>query len=492
MSKKKGKTAYDYEDNDFYAEDTDYDDDYSFPENYNPPIEPIPPIKVYELSGSRKNRELASITMKIVERYTLKVMSGIVYCYDEHSGCFGKLDDLTAFIVGALDEGTRDELSSKDFKEIAERILHAPELQSTADGFNMNPNLINCENGVVDISGEKICLLNHSPHWMFTYSIKANYQENICCANAFSAYCQTSLNNDPDKMRLLLEMMGYVMSDSIAGKCALFFIGAPNSGKSIVSEFLTKMLGDEITANIPLHQLASRFNKAELFGKKANIAGEIKVSKITDISTFKMVTGGDRIQGEFKGKDPFYFLFRGKLVFSGNGLLGTNESDTTAAFSNRLIVLMFNQSIPKEDQDTALLDKLTNEKDAIFTMVMEALIHLKQRNFSFQMPPDSLEFIDNFTKGENTVKTFIEDNCTLGEECRCFNASLYEAYTEFCKLNGFEPSGKSVFYMRLDSVSGIKPARIRMNGENRHGRIGIKINTSAGGTLEQKPVESQL
>ena len=153
----------------------------------------------------------------------------------------------------------------------------------------------------------------------------------------FSKICRSSLDGDPKKRQLLLEMIGYICSDLTVGKCAFFLQGQPNSGKSVIAEFISRLFDPSLVSNVPLHQLGERFSRAELAGKKVNIAGEIAGRALRDISIFKSVTGGDRITGEFKGKDLFYFIPRCKLLFAGNTLPRTTEADTTAAFANRLV-----------------------------------------------------------------------------------------------------------------------------------------------------------
>ncbi len=120
-------------------------------------------------------------------------------------------------------------------------------------------------------------------------------------------FCRSSLDGDPKKRQLLLEMIGYICSDLTVGKCAFFIQGQPNSGKSVIAEFISRLFDPSLVSNIPLHQLGERFSRAELAGKKVNIAGEIAGRALRDISIFKSVTGSDRITGEFKGKEPLLF-----------------------------------------------------------------------------------------------------------------------------------------------------------------------------------------
>lgn len=84
---------------------------------------------------------------------------------------------------------------------------------------------MNLENGVFNLeTGE---LLEHDPRFRFTYQVRASYLEDpeyINCPT-FGAFCRSSLDGDPQKRQLLLEMIGYICSDLTVGKKCLFLEG---------------------------------------------------------------------------------------------------------------------------------------------------------------------------------------------------------------------------------------------------------------------------
>jgi len=326
-----------YEENPFFLEvdvDENYviedDDDYGEVPDCLPP-----PIVVREISGAKKNMQLSDLASQIAQAFHLLSVGGKLWEYLPDEGYFRQILYNEAFLERVLPEEIRDKLGTRDLNEIISKLLRNPHLIKSFDDFSANPTLVNCKNGVVDFGGEDICLLPHQASYLFNYVINANYLEDFnVSAPTFDHFCQTSLDGNSIKRKLFLESTGYSLSDSIAGKCAFFMKGEPDSGKSIFGELLSRMSDHLFVSNVPLHQLSSRFNKAELFGKKVNFGGEIKASKMTDISTFKMITGGDRILAEYKGRDPFYFSPTCKLIFAGNALPGTTEADATKAFSN--------------------------------------------------------------------------------------------------------------------------------------------------------------
>lgn len=435
---------------------------------------------------NRRIKSLARIARDFVSTVKLAVVNDVIWVFSEETGAYDKLAHPERAIDAFLPIEQADHLGKRDYEEIVERIRRLDCLQTIPDRFNCDPNLVNCSSGIVDVAS--LSTIPHSSTLFFTYAVQARFipRWETREAPVFEQFCSSSLGGDVLKRKLLLEIIGYCCCDSAAGKCALFLKGAPDSGKSVIAEFIRHLFDDTLVSAVPLHKLSDRFNTAELFGKKLNIVGEVKAKKLSDITSFKMVTGGDRMQAEHKGKDPFYYSPKAKLLFSGNALPGTAEADSTAAFTNRLVVLLFNYSVPKEEQDKFLLEKLLSERDEIFTMAMEALHELRARNFIFTLPADSESFLVALKYSGNSVRAFVQDLCIQTPDARIFNRDILAAYESFCRANGLEVRPRHQLYDALDALPGVVPCRLRIGKENCHGRIGLQLRAQ-GGTMEQNP-----
>jgi putative DNA primase/helicase len=426
-------------------------------------------------------RKVMSLCRHIILHHYIKVFKNTLYVYSTDTGHYQRKEkpDNLVFIESCFVGSDRTNLTNKVIEEVLNKLLRTPELQLESDDFNVDVTEINCLNGIVKIGGDGIELLPHTPNKLFSYCISAKYiqdQSQICCPS-FENFCNTSLDGASDKRTLMLETFGYLCSDSNAAKAGIFYKGAPNSGKSVCLDVVSTMLGYESVVSIHIHNLADRFNRAELFGKKANIQGEMKSNKLSDISIFKAITGGDRLMGEYKGKNPFYFIPKCKLLFAGNVLPGTREVEATAAFRNRIVPLLFNKSIPTKEQDKSLKQKLLAEIDSIFTHSLIELDKLHKNNYRFTLPEESVRFLEAYSAVESSVKTFINERCRLSPAERVFNKELLAAYEKYCLANGLEMYGKQKFFTILDNTSGLTRRRIRRNGENLWGYIGIGIKT---------------
>lgn len=391
---------------------SDSDDDDYETSDFNSTSVAIAPDQQWlqSVSSGKRAQRLFGLAKEVVEAGTLLITeTGQAFVYDETGGYFRPISNLPAYIAGFFPEEIMSSLLARDVHEIEEQLSWNSLIRCDPDGFNHCPEMVNLENGVFNLKISE--LLPHGPNFRFTYQIHARYLESESDVNCptFERFCVTSLEGDPKKRLLLLEFIGYICTDTNDGKCAMFLKGQPNSGKSVIASFITRLFDPEQVSNVPLHQLGDRFFKAELFGKKLNAAGEIAGRALRDISIFKSVTGNDRIAGEFKGHDPFYFTSRCKLLFSGNTLPLTTELDTTKAFVNRIRVLLFNTSVPLEEQDKQLLEKLWDKRDSIITLALHAAQALMERNYEFTLPEDSKKFLDAFSVRGNVVQGFIEE-----------------------------------------------------------------------------------
>lgn len=429
-----------------------------------------------EAHPNKRARRFSSLTERVATSGELLISeSGQAFAYQKDRGFFKPIPKLDAYLAGFFGEDITNGLLSKDLQEVERRLEWPQAIRWSSDDWNAKSQLVNLENGVVNLdTGE---LLPHDAAYRFTYQVHANYIEEadrISCP-AFEAFCQSSLEDDPEKRQLLLEFIGYICTDSNDGKCALFLKGQPNSGKSVMGTFIARLFDQELVSNVPLHQLGDRFFRAELAGKKLNAAGEISGNMLRDISIFKSITGNDRIAGEFKGKKPFYFTPHCKLLFSGNTLPLTTETDTTTAFVNRIRVLLFNISVPTEQQDKRLLEKLMEERDSIVTLALQAARELAGRNSVFTEPEDSRQFLEAFQVRGNILNAFLEECCILDPSARCFNVELYAAFQAFCERNGLDCLKKTKFYDLLSGIPHVAAKRLRIGDENRQGHIGITL-----------------
>jgi putative DNA primase/helicase len=161
------------------------------------------------------------------------------------------------------------------------------------------------------------------------------------------------------------------------------FVGAANAGKSTLLNVAQDiLLGSENVSNIPWQALGDRFNKAELFGKLANVFADLPNKAIDDGGMFKSLTGEDSISAERKNKDPFSFRPYARLLFSCNDI-PKNYADRSDGFYRRLTIIRFDKSVPQDKRDPNLRERIAAEADGILTWALDGLKRLIANNYTF-------------------------------------------------------------------------------------------------------------
>lgn len=319
------------------------------------------------------------VKMAFLEKRTVRCCGSCVFLYKDDFGYFEEQNEASLHI--AIRESISSDMDLKLTKhkiaDVVHRIVSSPELQVDYEEFNSQVHLINFRNGVYDINTRTS--LRHNPAYLFTSFIDAEYGDhpsrirvyrtysNGRSANQgyyFMKFLEDCTEGDPLKIKSLQQLTGYIISNEWRAKKFFVLIGLPHTGKSVWLALWRSLIGSKHTTAMSLKQLGeTRFMTAELFKSKLNISAEMDENgsiKATDV--IKTLTGSDLLTAEKKGKDPFQFYGKTKLVAAGNYMPLLNKLDGTSAFTDRILFLMFNNTIPEEKRDKSLMDKLMNGK----------------------------------------------------------------------------------------------------------------------------------
>lgn len=376
---------------------------------------------------------------------------------------------------------SQGQLSPHMLAEVIKLLRTDPELEM--DTEIENTGKIVFANGVFDVEKQLLEERRNVKDYYWAI-VNANYIPGCRIEDApvFYEYLKSSLefDNDSDKAELLLQILGYCLSDYINAKKAFFLIGPPSCGKSIFLEFVRCLVDEEDTTQITFSKLGDRFSKGVLRESRINICGEMSEVGFPDIDSFKALTGGDVMFGERKGKDGFSYKPHVKLLNAGNVMPIPKKNDGTEAIMERMIFLIFNRSLPRSCWDTELVGKLLNEKDVICSLAVDKLKELEKSNFRFCIPKDSTTYIKTYSESQNPLKVFLEEECEINARKKELSTDMWERFTEFCKNNSFNRNVTlQVFSQTIAALPGVVKVRERVVEGQKTFFVGIgakKIN----------------
>lgn len=230
---------------------------------------------------------------------------------------------------------------SQTVRDVLRGELDRIEVEPLPEWINMRNGLLNW-NAVVAPD-----LVPHDHRVLSTVQLPVAYRRGALCIE-FDEFLSWAVA--PEDVIRVWEIIGYLMMSGNPLQRAILLIGGGGNGKGVLLEVIKKLLGESNCTSVPLHDFSeNRFATAELFGRLANVCGDIDATYIENTSRIKEITGEDTVMGERKGQDPFYFRPWCKMVFSANDIPGS--ADSSRGWTRRFELVNFPNTPLREDRD---------------------------------------------------------------------------------------------------------------------------------------------
>lgn len=301
--------------------------------------------------------------------------------------------------------------------------------------------LINFPNGLLD--WRTGAWYYHSPDTLSTVQLGVSWDPAATCPEFDKWLAQVV---PADCIELVWELLAYLCYSGNPLHVAVLLLGGGRNGKGTLLRVIDALLGKANITSVSLHDLVNtRFRTAQLFGKLANIAGDIDAHYIENTAIFKAITGGDLVQGEHKGRDPFDFTPWAVPVFSANTV--PPSADTTAGYMSRWLVIPFPNSFAGRE-DRTIEPRLHAELPGILAKALRKLPVLLNRG-RFALGDSATEAKAEFTRRVDQVRHWLHESCELGDYPAVSRTDLYQAYKRVVSRDGGKPVKAGEFYDRL-------------------------------------------
>lgn len=351
-------------------------------------------------------------------------------------------------------------LTSRNRNEVIKYLnLIAPDVKSISSA-----NYIAFNNGIYNINTGQLEPFN--PDIIVTNKIPHNYNYDAYNETMDSVLDKVSCNDDQIR-DLLEEVAGYLFYRRNELRKAFIFIGDKANGKSTYLDALTYMVGEDNTTALDLKELGDRFRTAELFGKLVCAGDDIGDEFIPNPAVFKKIVSGDPIVVERKGQDPFTLYNYAKPIFSANNI--PRIKDKTGAVLDRLVIVPFNATFSKsdEDYDPYIKYKLRSES-AMEYLIQVALDGLNRviKNNGFTICQAVQNELDEYSEQNNPVIGFLKE---LEPEIDIYNQptrDVYLRYKLYCSENGFTPMSAGEFSKILRKEYDLEIKVVKVNGKS--------------------------
>lgn len=441
----------------------------------SPPTKlPMPPLDMGKISSKRP--AIYAVTDWLVRSAHLALLDGILYFY--HNGAY--LPKRAAEAKRLLTDLCRPVIEATGNPQLVQQVFNALLMEPRiCRDFEEPCNIVAFDDVLLDLDNMQI--LPHSPSIFVTTRLKAGYNIGLHqdCP-VFKKLLYEISRGDQELEGRIWESLGYLLAPSQAGKSFILFQGVPNSGKSLLGNFLRRCFGGDVVSALEINELQGKFVLSDLVGKKLCVDFDLPADPFSEkaVSKLKKLTGADAISSDVKFDDRVRFLNTAKFLFATNHRVILHGDDD--AFFDRLVVIPFAVAVDKANQDFHLPEKLDRERSAIIVQALRYYQALVRNNFIFSGDFQINEAVAA-NSGHSTIDNiaaFLQDSCEQVKDAWVSTNTLYAAfvakYGAGCSKNTFS---RLLLQICQSSRINIQKHRHRITagGNPIYGFLGLKL-----------------
>lgn len=310
--------------------------------------------------------------------------------------------------------------------------------------FDTHKNFIWLENHIFDL--KTMDTLDFTPELISTVKIPIMYKKDADCPVIKKFISEIVTEQDNMKLQ---EMIGYCLLKEYPFHKAFLLEGNGSNGKTTLLSLMIIFLGENNISSIPMQAFdQNRFAVIRLRGKLANICDDLPSNVMKYTGTFKMLTGGAKIDGEEKFKGITKLTPYAKQIYSTNQ--PPEVKDTSDAFYRRIEEINFPNTFEGKNKDPFLLEKLTtpDELSGLFNWAIEGLKRLlKKKKFSYEL--DTAARREHYMRSVNSLYAFTQDMCRQEQGATILKDDFYSYYVNYCISLNLTKKAKNVIGREL-------------------------------------------
>ena len=350
-----------------------------------------------------------------------------------------------------------------------------PTLAVSPADFERDPWLLNVLNGTIEL--QTATIRPPSPRDRIRKVASAAFDPNAA-APLWERFLER-IFPDADLRAFVQRAVGYSLTGDTTEQCLFLLHGNGANGKSTFLEVIRRVLGDyALQSQADTFMVTDRRSSAaspelaRLNGARFVSASELEQGQRLSEVLVKQMTGGEPMVARFLYGDPVEFRPAFKVWLAVNHkpeIRGTEE-----AIWRRIKPIPFAVTIPQDERDPNLVDRLMEEAPGILSWGVEGCVRWRAERLG--APSAVLEDAKAYRQEMDRLADFLEDECVIGADCRVRVADLYQAYVRHCEQNHDRPLGKKQFNVRLVERGCQAPAR-GTHGQRTWRGLGLRANS---------------
>jgi putative DNA primase/helicase len=341
--------------------------------------------------------------------------------------------------------------------------------------LDVQPYLLNVTNGVIDLRDGH--LLPHNPDLLLTKLAQVEYRPDAK-APLFDAYLERVLP-DEQVRRFMQRFLGYCLTAYVSEQVLLFLWGVGANGKTTLVNIIMFTLGGYARQAAPdlLMQRTGDHHPtelADLLGARFVPTVEVQEGRRLAEVLVKQLSGGDRLKARYMRQDFWEFEPTHKLVLVANHKPVVRGTDY--AIWRRILMVPFNVTIPPDERDPRLPEKLKAEAPGILRWLVEGCLAWQRDGLR---PPASVVAATGAYQHEmDALGGWIDEHCIESFDAWAWSDDLYADYMKWCETAGERHLRRVDFGTRL-TERGFTATK-GLKGRRRW--LGIGLVDRSGGT----------
>jgi len=346
-----------------------------------------------------------------------------------------------------------------------------------------NIDEIPLKNGLFNIRKNE--LNEFSPKKIFFNKLPITYDPKAVCPNIDQHFKDVLKSEDDAKV--MYELFGYLLWKDYFIEKAIMMVGNGRNGKTKTIELMKRFLGADNCISIPLEGMqGDNFMIGGLFGKMANLAGDLNNTSLKDTGKFKQITGRDIITANRKFKTPISFINYSKQVFACNEL--PRVYDSSLGFWSRWVLFEFpytflnnfeyktSELTTKRKMNPDQIKKITTdgELSGLFNVAVKELkCLLENKNFSYSTGTDTVKQF--WVRKSNSFAAFCMDHLEESYDSYITKKDLRKAFKKYTKEHKLPGISDRAIKITLEEEFGVTDSRKYLNDEQLNVWEGIKF-----------------
>jgi len=332
--------------------------------------------------------------------------------------------------------------------------------------FDSDPWLLNTPAGTIDLrTGEQH---GHSPQNYIT-KVTGTAPDPAMRTPVWNKFLDRVTGGNTELILFLRKMAGYSLTGSTEEHALFFLYGLGANGKSTFLNAITAAAGD-YHCTTPIETFtASNHDRhptelAALRGARLVTATETEEGRRWAESRIKALTGGDKIAARFMRQDFFEFQPTFKLVIAGNHKPGLRSVDE--AIRRRFNLIPFTVTIPPEERDEELPEKLKSELPGILAWMIEGCLDWQENGLQ---PPEVVTAATReYLEAEDAIAAWVEDCAARDPNSFSKSTELFASWSQWAERSGEHVGSQKRFAQNLEA-RGFAPFRHYQKGRGFNG-----------------------